>query len=128
MRRLVVFAPLVLLVTSMVIAQDNAVVEGAASEQAKVQLAPLDQLEWLVGRWVDESDDCRITTKCSWTKHRKFLTRSFSVMMDDEVTLEGIQFVGWDPIARQIRSWTFDSEGGIGEGRWMPPALTTVKA
>ena len=33
--------------------------------------------------------------------------------------MEGDQFVGWDPIAGQIRSWTFDSEGGIGEGRWI---------
>ena len=32
--------------------------------------------------------------------------------------MEGAQFVGWDPVAGQIRSWTFDSEGGIGEGLW----------
>jgi hypothetical protein len=35
------------------------------------------------------------------------------------VTLEGTQVIGWDPIAGQIRSWTFDSEGGFGEGRWI---------
>jgi hypothetical protein len=119
MRRLAVFASLVLLVTSTVIAQDNAAVEGTAGEQAEVQASPLDQLGWLIGRWIDESEESRITTNCSWTKNRKFLKRSFSVMMDDEETLEGTQFVGWDSIAGQIRSWTFDSEGGIGEGRWI---------
>jgi hypothetical protein len=41
------------------------------------------------------------------------------VKIDEEVTLEGDQFVGWDPVAGQIRSWTFDSEGGIGEGVWI---------
>ena len=73
----------------------------------------------MVGRWVDEGDDATIVTDCSWTKNRKFLKRSFKVKVDEEVTLEGDQFVGWDPIAGQIRSWTFDSEGGIGEGRWI---------
>ena len=66
-----------------------------------------------------EGEDSTITTNCSWTKNRKFLKRSFKVKIDEEVTLEGDQFVGWDPIAGQIRSWTFDSEGGIGEGRWI---------
>ena len=28
------------------------------------------------------------------------------------------QRVGWDPLARQFRSWEFDSEGGYGEGKW----------
>jgi hypothetical protein len=119
MKRFAAFSPLILLVTSMVIAQDNAAAEGTAGEQADVQASPLDQLDWLIGRWVDESEDSRIITNCSWTMNRKFLTRSFSIMMDDEVTLEGTQFVGWDPIAEEIRSWTFDSEGGIGEGRWI---------
>jgi hypothetical protein len=39
--------------------------------------------------------------------------------MGDDVTLEGTQVVGWDPIESQIRSWTFDSEGGFGQGRWI---------
>lgn len=33
--------------------------------------------------------------------------------------LEGTQVVGWDPIESRIRSWTFDSEGGFGEGHWI---------
>ena len=28
------------------------------------------------------------------------------------------QVVGWDPVAKTIRSWMFDSEGGFGEGVW----------
>ena len=30
----------------------------------------------------------------------------------------GVQIVGWDPAAKQIRSWVFDSDGGFGEGKW----------
>jgi hypothetical protein len=29
-----------------------------------------------------------------------------------------MQFVGWDPALKQIRSWVFDSDGGFGEGIW----------
>ena len=119
MRRLAILAFLALFFTSIVDAQDNAAVEPTAGEQADVQASPLDQLDWLVGTWIDESGDSKITTNCSWTMNRRFLKRSFNIMLDDEVTLEGSQFVGWDPIASQIRSWTFDSEGGIGEGRWI---------
>jgi hypothetical protein len=28
------------------------------------------------------------------------------------------QRIGWDPLARQIRSWVFDSEGGYADGYW----------
>ena len=81
--------------------------------------SPLEVLDWMVGTWVDAGEDATIVTDCSWTKNRKFLKRSFKVKIDEEVTMEGDQFVGWDPIAGQIRSWTFDSEGGIGEGLWI---------
>ena len=129
MKRIFSFLTLVLLAVSMGLAQDDTAVEPAAVESVEVHqnaakdapesTSPLDQLDWMVGRWVDQGDDATIVTNCSWTKNRKFLKRSFEVKIDEEVTLEGDQFVGWDPIAGQIRSWTFDSEGGIGEGRWI---------
>ena len=32
--------------------------------------------------------------------------------------MAGMQIIGWDPAAKQIRSWVFDSDGGFAEGRW----------
>src|SRR6185312_13752121 len=32
--------------------------------------------------------------------------------------MSGTQRIGWDPLARQIRSWIFESDGGHGEGLW----------
>lgn len=32
--------------------------------------------------------------------------------------MSGSQRLGWDPLAKQIRSWVFDSEGGFAEGLW----------
>ena len=32
--------------------------------------------------------------------------------------MKGSQRIGWDPSAKRLRSWVFDSEGGFGEGVW----------
>jgi len=129
MRQFAMLMILLLLAISIGTAQDNAAAEETAAEQPDVLVdsaadnaspaSPLEELDWMVGEWIDQGQDSTIITKCSWTKNRKFLKRSFKVKIDEEVTLEGDQFVGWDPIAGQMRSWTFDSEGGVGEGRWI---------
>lgn len=112
MKHLAIVAPLALFVASIGMAQDD-----AASEPP--QTSPLEELDWMVGEWLDEGEAAKIVTTCSWMKNRKFLTRSFKVVMDEKTTLEVTQMVGWDPITGQIRSWTFDSEGGFGQGRWI---------
>jgi len=124
MKQLAMSMTLVLLAISMGMARDDAAAEPAAEQIAEAvptegQVFPLEALDWMVGTWIDEGEDATIVTECAWTKNRKFLKRSFKVKIDEEVTLEGDQFVGWDPLANQIRSWTFDSEGGFGEGLWI---------
>jgi hypothetical protein len=32
--------------------------------------------------------------------------------------MAGMQIIGWDPAAKQIRSWTFDSDGGFAAATW----------
>lgn len=129
MRHLAMFVSLVLLASPAGLAQDDAAVEPTAADKTQPtgeaatdetqESSPLEELEWMVGNWVDEGEDSTVTTDCSWTTNRKFLKRSFSVAIDGEVALDGTQFIGWDPIEGRIRSWTFDSEGGFGEGRWI---------
>jgi uncharacterized protein (TIGR02246 family) len=78
----------------------------------------LDQLDWLVGRWVDEDEHTRIETTCEWTLNRQFLSRSFLVAIDGRPNLTGTQIIGWDAATKQFRSWMFDSEGSFAEGVW----------
>lgn len=78
----------------------------------------LKQLEWMIGEWVDEDDNATIVTQCQWTRNNNFMTRSFTVSIGDQVDLAGMQIIGWDPAAKQIRSWVFDSDGGFGHGVW----------
>ena len=78
----------------------------------------LKTLEWMVGSWVDEDEEARVETECNWTKNRNFLTRSYSIVVGDQIEMSGMQVIGWDPAAKTIRSWTFDSEGGFAEATW----------
>lgn len=80
--------------------------------------SPLNQLEWLIGNWTDRDHEGSIRYQFQWSKYNSFLTCSFEVSVQDQVELEGTQIIGWDPVAEQIRSWIFDSDGGFGEGRW----------
>ncbi len=78
----------------------------------------LKELEWLVGRWVDQDDVATVVVECNWTKNQNFLVRSFKVQIEDRIDMAGIQIIGWDPATQQIRSWVFDSDGGFGHGIW----------
>ncbi len=78
----------------------------------------LKSLEWMIGHWVDKDENVDVETDCSWTKNRTFITRSFTVSVEDEIELSGMQIIGWDPAAKAIRSWTFDSDGGFAEATW----------
>lgn len=78
----------------------------------------LKELEWMVGSWIDDDDISSVKTECNWTKNRNFLTRSFTVTVGDQVDMSGMQVIGWDAAAKQIRSWTFDSDGGFAEAVW----------
>lgn len=91
----------------------------------------LGELAWLVGSWKDDSPGITVETSVAWTKSNHFLRRSFTVTRDGENTIEGTEVIGYDPVAREIHSWVFDSEGGFGEGSWQQEGnrwLISVKA
>jgi uncharacterized protein (TIGR02246 family) len=78
----------------------------------------LKELGWLLGDWVDESEESVIHTTCRNSPDGAFLLRDFTIEARGKVVMTGTQRIGWDPQARQFRSWEFDSEGGHGDGLW----------
>ena len=80
----------------------------------------LKELEWMVGSWVDndEDDETTVEMACKWAKNQNFLVRTYTVTVREELAVSGVQMIGWDPSAKQIRSWAFDSDGGFSEGFW----------
>jgi hypothetical protein len=47
-----------------------------------------------------------------------FLLREILVTAPDGRVKSISQRIGWDPIAGHFKSWTFESDGGYGEGTW----------
>jgi uncharacterized protein (TIGR02246 family) len=90
----------------------------------------LKELEWMVGRWVDESETNRVEAEVRWADNRSYLIRTYKVEIKGERSSSGTMFIGWDPQSGQIKSWVFDSAGGHGEALWTrtEPNQWVVKA
>lgn len=78
----------------------------------------LKQLAWLVGDWVEEGGDSLVTTSCRWDESKNFLLSDYTVKAAGKTMMSGTQRIGWDPLTQQIKTWTFDNDGGYGEGYW----------
>jgi uncharacterized protein (TIGR02246 family) len=78
----------------------------------------LKDLEWLVGQWHDDTEGIDVEAAVRWSSKRAFLVRSYKVKVGDDEPYEGTQVIGWDPRKKQIRSWSFDSDGSFDDGAW----------
>jgi uncharacterized protein (TIGR02246 family) len=76
----------------------------------------LEELEWMLGEWVNESDDAVVLTNCKWSDDGNFLLREFDVEVEGRIALSGTQRIGWDSQRKQFRTWVFDDRGGFAEG------------
>lgn len=78
----------------------------------------LEPLAWFVGDWVEEGGHSIVTTTCRWDETKNYLLTDYTVKIAGQTTMSGTQRIGWDPLTKQIKTWTFDSDGGYGEGYW----------
>jgi len=78
----------------------------------------LQELEWMVGDWVDEDENTKVSANIKWADNQSYLIRTYSLHIKGDKASSGTMFIGWDPQSAQIKSWVFDSEGGHGEGLW----------
>lgn len=78
----------------------------------------LQDLAWIVGEWVDESEEAIVTTSCRWSEDSNFLLQDFTVHVMGVPEISGTQRIGYDPLTHTLRSWVFDSQGGFGESLW----------
>jgi uncharacterized protein (TIGR02246 family) len=114
-------APLVRLYTVLYVKRDGRWLISSVREEPDPVIPAHDRLmdlEWMIGEWVDEAPDSVVRFNCQWSEDGNFLIRSFTLKWAGKSVMTGTQRIGWDPLAKQFRSWEFDSEGGFGEGRW----------
>jgi uncharacterized protein (TIGR02246 family) len=78
----------------------------------------LNQLEWLLGDWIDESDDSVVRSSTRWSDDKNFILSDFHIHIAGRRAMSGTQRIGWDASLGKLRSWVFDSSGGHAEGLW----------
>jgi uncharacterized protein (TIGR02246 family) len=79
----------------------------------------LEELSWLIGAWASEGDKGPQTRlSFSWAENQNFIVNHLSTALKDVAVAGGTQWIGWDAVAKQIRSWVFDSTGSISEAAW----------
>jgi uncharacterized protein (TIGR02246 family) len=78
----------------------------------------LQSIAWLVGDWVNEGADGKVAITYRWSDDKNFLLGDFQMTAADGSPRKSTQRISWDPSARKIRSWLFDSDGGFAEGTW----------
>lgn len=78
----------------------------------------LRKLDWMVGEWVSDDDGKTVGLSCKWTPDKNFLVREIDVSPPGRQPLHVTQRIGWDEREKQVKSWTFDSEGGHGDSLW----------
>ncbi len=96
----------------------DSVRETALVEPEEDRSNPLDELDWMIGRWIDAAEESTVETVCSWALNDSFMTRSFTVAIEGRPIMSGTQIIAWDAAQKRIRSWIFDTDGSFGEGTW----------
>ena len=95
------------------------VVPSAAEERAPVpRPEQLGILDAMVGSWVHLSEGALIRVNSGWSDQGRFLERTFVIRLGSEVEATIRQTVYWDPVAKEVRSWGFASDGSFESGRW----------
>jgi hypothetical protein len=89
----------------------------AVVRKSPAEVSALPDLEWLIGTWVGKSDDGEVHTKYEWVWDKKFIRSEFTIRGKDR-TLSGLQIIGKDLASGRLRSWTFESNGGVGDATW----------
>lgn len=79
----------------------------------------LQPIEWLLGNWAEEGGKGeQLEVAYSWAENQNFIVSSHAFTNKGLPLAGGTQWIGWDAAAKQLRSWTFESNGGMGQGMW----------
>lgn len=77
----------------------------------------LKSIAWLAGNWHAGGARGELTLKNNW-QGKNFLIGTFTLKGKDGLDRTDTQVIGVDPYTGTLRSWIFDSDGGIGTGDW----------
>jgi uncharacterized protein (TIGR02246 family) len=82
-----------------------------------LETASLQELAWLVGTWSFTSDEAETRMSVEWAENKKFLLCRTTRKSDDQ-TMTATQILAVHPATHAIQSWTFETDGSLGEAVW----------
>jgi uncharacterized protein (TIGR02246 family) len=77
----------------------------------------LASLGVFVGDWTGKMNQSTVHISAKWDATKKFLHRDFTIS-GGNVSLNGTQEIGWDPLTQHLKSWMFIDDGSYSEGWW----------
>jgi uncharacterized protein (TIGR02246 family) len=77
----------------------------------------INDLGWMVGSWAADSNS-DIKMRCEWTASKKFLKLDFYSVKSAGNLPSETEIIGFNPATGSLCSWHFNSDGGVGFGRW----------
>jgi uncharacterized protein (TIGR02246 family) len=77
----------------------------------------LQELAWLVGAWTFTSDGAETRMVVEWAAGKKQLVCRTTHEQDGQTTT-AVQILAVHPDTGALRSWTFESDGSLGEAVW----------
>jgi uncharacterized protein (TIGR02246 family) len=83
----------------------------------------LRELEPLLGEWAEDpskngsrGEEERLSF--TWAEGQSFVVGTFAKSFRGRPLANAKQWIGWDPVAKNVRSWMFDASGAFAEGTW----------
>jgi uncharacterized protein (TIGR02246 family) len=79
----------------------------------------LQDFAWIVGTWAAEANKSDLASvSFTWADNQNFLVSTSRLTVKDIPVAGRTQWIGWDAATKQIRSWSFQSNGAVGESTW----------
>jgi uncharacterized protein (TIGR02246 family) len=81
----------------------------------------LKPLEWMIGTWkhvTDAVEPVTIRSTCRWIDNKNFIEHEVTSSLNNQVMRSVTERIGWDPREKKVKSWLFESDGGILQGIW----------
>lgn len=75
-------------------------------------------LSWLIGSWRADGPGGSMTLKSSWAADKKVIRCDYVANLSNGTTRTNTQFIYFDPVSNELRSWQYDGLGGYGQSTW----------
>lgn len=91
--------------------------EGRAVDPSNYE--HLRGLEWTIGEWIDvEPSGHAGHVSFVWAPGDNFIVSTRTEDFKDQDLLRTTQWIGWDAAAKQVKSWSFQADGGTDLSTW----------